>query len=323
MKLVTYRDRDAQARLGVAVGDAIHACPPGPTLLELLGDETRLRAVAARAETDPVDVIAADAVELLAPIPVPPSIRDFLSFERHLRTVSGRDPGPDWYRLPIFYFSNPAGVFGPRDDIPVPPGCSRFDYELEVAAVVGRPGYNLSPGEAESHIAGYLVLGDFTARDLQATEMKLMLGPAKGKDTATSYGPWLVTPDELTDRRSGHTFDLQMTASVNGRPYSEGNLDSMYWSFPELLSYASRGTYVKPGDIIGSGTVGSGCILELSIEHGPAAYPWLTPGDEVTLEVEALGRLAHRIVTGPQLRPLRDGRGALAPAAVNSVGAAS
>lgn len=312
MRLATYRDRDAQVRLGVAVGDAIHACPPGPTLLELLGDETRLRALATLAETDPVEVIAADAVELLAPIPVPPSIRDFLSFERHLRTVSGRDPDPDWYRLPIFYFSNPAGVFGPRDDIPVPPGCTEFDYELEVAAVIGRPGHNLSPEAAESHIAGYVVLADFSARDLQAREMKLMLGPAKSKDTATSFGPWLVTPDELEARRSGHTFDLQMKASVNGRTYSEGRLDSMRWSFPELVAYASRGTHVRPGDIIGSGTVGRGCILELSIEHGPEDYPWLTPGDEVLLEVEALGRLTHRIVRGPSLRPLRTERATLA-----------
>ena len=305
MKFASFRDHDGQPRLGVVVGENIHSCPPGLALLDILGDPDLVHAAGANALSDPVDVVSAAAVELRAPIPVPPSVRDFLSFERHLRTVSGKDPDPDWYRLPIFYFSNPAGIFGPRAEIPIPPGCMQFDYELEVAAVIGAPGHNLSPQQAESHIAGYFVLCDFSARDLQAREMPLMLGPAKGKDTATSCGPWFVTADELEDRRSHHTYDLRMTASVNGKPYSEGRLDSMIWSFPELVSYASRGTRVVPGDIIGSGTVGAGCILELSIEHGSDAYPWLEPGDEVVLEVEKLGRLQHRIAPGPPLKPLR------------------
>lgn len=305
MKFVSFRHDDAQPRLGVVVGERIHACPPGLGLLDILGDPEMLRATGEAALSEPADVVPTATVELLAPVAAPPSVRDFLSFERHLRTVSGRDPDPDWYRLPIFYFSNPAGIFGPQADIPVPPGCTQFDYELEVAAVIGAGGYNLSAEEAESHIAGYCVLCDFSARDLQAREMRLMLGPAKGKDTATSCGPWLVTPDELEQRRSGCTFDLRMTASVNGTQYSEGRLDSMIWSFPELVSYASRGTRVMPGDIIGSGTVGSGCILELSIEHGSSEYPWLEPGDEVTLEVEGLGALKHGIVSGPPLKPLR------------------
>jgi 2-keto-4-pentenoate hydratase/2-oxohepta-3-ene-1,7-dioic acid hydratase in catechol pathway len=311
MRFASFRHHDAQPRLGVVVDEHIHACPPGLTLLDILGDPEMLRATGEAALDDPADIVETATVELLAPVAVPPSVRDFLSFERHLRTVSGRDPDPDWYRLPIFYFSNPAGVFGPHADIPVPPGCTQFDYELEVAAVIGAPGYNLSPEEAESHIAGYCVLCDFSARDLQAREMRLMLGPAKGKDTATSCGPWLVTPDELDERRSGNTFDLRMTASVNDRQYSEGRLDSMIWSFPELVSYASRGTRIMPGDIIGSGTVGSGCILELSIEHGSEKYPWLEPGDAVTLEVDGLGALRHRIVAGPPLRPLRTAKAAV------------
>lgn len=305
MKFASFRHHDAQPRLGVVVDENIHACQPGLTLLDVLGDPEMLRATAEAAVSEPADVVPTATVELLAPIPAPPSVRDFLSFERHLRTVSGRSPDPDWYRLPIFYFSNPAGIFGPQADIPVPPGCAQFDYELEVAAVIGVGGYNLSAEEAESHIAGYFVFCDFSARDLQAREMRLMLGPAKGKDTATSCGPWLVTPEELEQRRSGCTFDLHMTASVNGTQYSDGHLDSMIWSFPELVSYASRGTRVVPGDIIGSGTVGSGCILELSIEHGSSKYPWLEPGDEVTLEVDGLGALTHRIVAGPTLKPLR------------------
>jgi 2-keto-4-pentenoate hydratase/2-oxohepta-3-ene-1,7-dioic acid hydratase in catechol pathway len=308
MRFASFLDAEARMRVGVVRDQAVYACPAGRTLLELLGDEVALREAGEAALAAPAFVTAIDELELLAPVPVPPSFRDFLSFEQHLRTVSGRAPDADWYRMPVFYFSNPAGIFGPRSLIPVPPGCTNFDYELEVAAVIGRAGFNLSPDEAEAHIAGYSVLGDFTARDLQAAEMKLMLGPAKGKDTASSCGPWLVTPDELHPRRSERTFDLEMTASVNGREYSRGRLDTMHWSFPELVAYASRGTHVKPGDIIGSGTVGRGCILELSLEYGEAQYPWLQPGDEVVLEVEALGALTHRIVRGAELHPLRDSR---------------
>jgi 2-keto-4-pentenoate hydratase/2-oxohepta-3-ene-1,7-dioic acid hydratase in catechol pathway len=182
--------------------------------------------------------------------------------------------------------------------VAVPPGCTWFDYELEVAAVVGRGGSDLHPEEAEAHIAGYTILCDWSARDLQAREMRQRLGPAKGKDSATSLGPWLVTPDELADRRRGNGFDLRMTATVNGRVYSDGNWSTVYWSFGQLLAYASRGTTLRPGDVFGSGTVGRGCILELSGLHGEEEYPWLRPGDEVTLAVERLGELHARIGPG-------------------------
>ena len=304
MRFATYHVGGPR-RLGVLADGLIHGCPPGASLVGLLADPNDLRAVGEQALTDPVEVVHPAEVTLDAPVPVPPSVRDFLAFEQHLVTVSGRDPDPDWYRLPIFYFSNPAAITGPADDIPVPPGCLQFDYELEVAAVIGRPGRNLTPAEAERHIAGYFVLCDFTARDIQAREMRLLLGPAKGKDTATSCGPYLVTPDEIEPYRSGRAFDLGAVAWVNGTRYSSGNLTSMYWSFAELVSYASRGTQVVPGDIIGSGTVGGGCIMELSQLHGPGRYPWLKPGDEVVIEIEALGRLTHRVVAGPPLHPLR------------------
>jgi 2-keto-4-pentenoate hydratase/2-oxohepta-3-ene-1,7-dioic acid hydratase in catechol pathway len=305
MRFATYHHADGPRRLGVLDGGLIHACPPGTGLLGLLADPGLLRAVGVRALADPAEVVRPADVTLDAPVPVPPSVRDFLAFEQHLATVSGRDPDPDWYRLPVFYFSNPAAITGPGADIPVPPGCLQFDYELEVAAVIGRPGRNLSPAEAQQHIAGYFVLCDFTARDIQAREMRLLLGPAKGKDAATSCGPYLVTPDELEPYRSRRAFDLKVSACVNGTRYSSGNLNSMYWSFAELVSYASRGTQVLPGDIIGSGTVGGGCIMELSRLHGADRYPWLKPGDEVVIEIEELGRLTHRVVPGPPLHPLR------------------
>jgi 2-keto-4-pentenoate hydratase/2-oxohepta-3-ene-1,7-dioic acid hydratase in catechol pathway len=317
MKFATYHHRDGARRLGVLADGLIHGCAPGLDLPGLLADADQLRRAGQHALTDPAEVVNPAHVTLDAPVPAPPSVRDFMAFEQHLATVSGRDPDPDWYQLPVFYFTNPAAIIGPHDPVPVPPGCTQFDYELEVAAVIGRPGRNLSPAEAEQHIAGYFVLCDFTARDIQAREMRLMLGPAKGKDTATSCGPYLVTPDELEPYRSGRAFDLQVTASVNGRRYSSGNLNSMYWSFAELISYASRGTQVVPGDVIGSGTVGTGCIMELMRRPG-GGYPWLKPGDEVVIEVAGLGRLAHRVVPGAPLRPLRPGTGTPAAAVAGS-----
>lgn len=179
-----------------------------------------------------------------------------------------------------------------------------FDYELEVAAVIGRPGGDLDPATAEAHIAGYTILADWSARDLQKVEMGVGLGPAKGKDGATTLGPYLVTPDELADARSGKGYALSMSAHVNDREYSRGDWSSLYWSFGQLLAYASRGTTLRAGDVIGSGTVGSGCILERQATHGPQEYPWLQPGDRVRLAVERLGEFTVDVVPGAAPVPL-------------------
>jgi len=216
------------------------------------------------------------AVRLLAPIPRPPSVRDFYAFEQHVasaRATRGLEVPPDWYGQPVFYFSNPAAIYGPEDEIPFPPASSAWDYELEAAAVVG----------ADGRIAGYTILNDWSARDLQRAEMTVGLGPAKGKDFATSLGPVLVTPDELGDLR------LEMTARVNGEERSRGNLGSIHWTFEELAAHAAENTRLVPGDVLGSGTVGTGCILE----HGDGR--WLGPGDEVELEIEAIGVLRNRV----------------------------
>jgi 2-keto-4-pentenoate hydratase/2-oxohepta-3-ene-1,7-dioic acid hydratase in catechol pathway len=170
---------------------------------------------------------------------------------------------------------------------------------------VGRGGSDLDPATAEEHIAGYLVMCDWSARDVQQHEMLGNLGPAKGKDTATSFSGFLVTPDELEPYRGGNAYLLAMTASVNGKLYSKGSFADIYWRFGQLLAYASRGTTLRTGDIIGSGTVGTGCILELSTVHGTQAYPWLQPGDSVRLEVEDLGVIESAIVPGPPVVPLR------------------
>ena len=212
---------------------------------------------------------------------------------------------PDWYELPVFYFSNPYAVVGQDDDVAIPPGSEALDYELEVAAIVGHAGSDLDPDDAERHIAGFCVMNDWSARDVQRREMKLSMGPVKGKDFATSLGPMLVTPDELASAQSGRAYDLTMTASVNGVEYSRASLADIYWSFAEMIAYASRGTRIEPGDIIGSGTCGTGCILELSLVHGSERFPWLQVGDVVELSVDRLGTLRNRVAAGAPLRPLR------------------
>jgi 2-keto-4-pentenoate hydratase/2-oxohepta-3-ene-1,7-dioic acid hydratase in catechol pathway len=277
---------DGRERVGVLRDGAIHGV--SRRLIDLLAHEELAEV------EDPVEIVPEADPRLRAPVPFPPAIRDFMGFEEHVVTsmrAIGREVDPVWYEIPVFYFTNPAGVRGPRDPVEISPGSAAFDYELEVAAVIGRPGANIPVAAAAEHIAGYSILCDWSARDLQEREMRVGLGPAKGKDTATSLGPWLVTPDELEGRRQGKGFDLAMTASVNGITYSTGNLADLFWSFEQMISFASRGTQLRAGDVIGSGTVGTGCILELSRVHGIERFPWLRPGDRVRLEVERLGSL--------------------------------
>jgi 2-keto-4-pentenoate hydratase/2-oxohepta-3-ene-1,7-dioic acid hydratase in catechol pathway len=300
----TYVGEDGVARAAVWNGDRLHPVPEPVGLLDLLGDDgTRLRQAAERARQE--SAVDPAVVRLLPPVPRPPSVRDFMAFEEDVVTASAAVGGtvdPLWYRQPVFYFSNPASLLGAHDPVAVSPGNRAFDYELEVAAVIGREGADLSPEEAIDHGAGYVLFCDWSARDLQGPEMRIGLGPAKAKDTASSCGPWMLTPDELPT-------GLAMTASVNGKPYSAGVLDALYWSFGEMIAYASRGTRVVPGDLIGSGTVGTGCILELSRVHGSQAYPWLVPGDRVRLEADALGAIESRVVPASPVVPLRATRG--------------
>ena len=232
-------------------------------------------------------------VRILAPVPCPPSVRDFYAFEAHVanaRKRRGLDMVPEWYEVPAFYFSNPAATIGPDVAVPVPPGTDALDFELEAAVIIGRECADVAADRAWGVVAGFTIMNDWSARDLQRREMAIGLGPAKGKDFATSLGPWLVTLDELEDRRQGDHYDLMMTARVNGRELSRGNLSDLYWSFPQMIEHASRGTRLLPGDVIGSGTVGSGCILELGPEN---AGGWLGPGDVVELEIERLGVLRN------------------------------
>lgn len=302
MRFSSYRTSGGAEAVGVWRGERLHPVPGVTRLVDLLGDDgTRLRA-AGQAPTAALDL---SAVELLAPVPSPPSIRDFMAFEEHVANSTGRTVHPLWYEQPVFYFTNPAAVRGPHGDIAVPPGSAALDYEIEVAAVIGREGSDLSPDEAADHIAGFTLFCDWSARDLQAAEMRLHLGPAKGKDSANSFGPWLVTADELAPLASGRGYDVELAATVNGTAYSSGNLADLYWSFAEMVAYASRGTRVVPGDVIGSGTVGTGCILELSRVRGADAYPYLRPGDLVRIAGGPLGAIEARITAGRSAVPLR------------------
>lgn len=301
MRFLTYLDHTGQ-RAGLLQDDAIHALPQGATLRSLLGDDGEtLHEAGEQALRDPRDVIPLQGTRLCAPIPDPPTVRDFMTFESHYAgALMLGDPDatipPQWYQAPAFYFTNPYAVRGPMDDVPVPPGSSQFDFELEVAAIIGRGGRDIAATDADRHIAGYCLLNDWSARDLQFAEMAVRLGPAKGKDTALSLGPVLVTPDDLEPHRSGTSFALDMTAEVNGDVVGTDRWDSMHFSYAEMIAYASRGAEVRPGDVLGSGTCGGGCLAEMWGRKGLDAHPPLTPGDTVTISVEQIGSMTSRIV---------------------------
>jgi 2-keto-4-pentenoate hydratase/2-oxohepta-3-ene-1,7-dioic acid hydratase in catechol pathway len=245
-------------------------------------------------EGEPV-AIRLDEAKLLAPLPVPSSVRDFYAFEQHVKTSRqrrGLPMIPEWYEFPVFYFSNHRSIVGPDAPVKKPDYTQWLDFELEIACVIGKRGKNIPRENALDHIAGFTIMNDWSARDVQRKEMAVGLGPAKGKDFATSLGPALVTLDELEDRRRGEHWDLKMTARINGKEVSSGNVKDLYWTFAQMIERASRECELVPGDVIGSGTVGTGCILEL----GPEVHRWLEPGDVVELEIERLGILKNRIV---------------------------
>ena len=268
MRLCTFSPAGApaQERPGRIEGDRV---------IELAGD-TLLQVLAHDGCADGAAEHRLKDVVLRAPIPRPPSVRDFLSFEEHVRNARrnrGEDVPREWYEVPVFYFSNPAAIYGPDEAIPHPEGSDSLDYELEVAAVIGR----------DELIAGFTIMNDWSARDLQVKEMTVGLGPAKGKDFATSLGPVVVTVEEFDGSAA------EMVARVNGEERSRGNLRDLFRPWDAIVEHAARNTRLVPGDLIGSGTVGTGCILE----HGDGR--WLRRGDEIELEVEGLGVLRNRV----------------------------
>ncbi len=261
---------------------------------------------------DEDDEAILDAVDLVfgPPLLRPTSLRDFYAFERHVATVWERRGGevPEaWYRLPVFYFSNVSEIRGPGDPVWAPSGSAELDFELEVCAVIDTPGRDLPADRAEAAIGGYTILDDWSARDLQRDETTVRLGPAKGKDFAASIGPWLVTPDELeTARAEGSTApDLAMTVDVvtpaGVVEVTRGSWASIRYSFGQMLERASADVTLRPGDLIGSGTVGGGCLLE--VRDGTLGR-YLQPGDEVVARVDRLGELRTPIVARPEVATL-------------------
>jgi 2-keto-4-pentenoate hydratase/2-oxohepta-3-ene-1,7-dioic acid hydratase in catechol pathway len=298
MKIARVLEAGA-ARAAVVDGAAVRvlAAEVGVDVLLAAGPAERSRLAARVTAERPLG-----EVRLLAPV-VPRAIRDFSVFEQHIEGVrrygDPRAAVPEvFYESPFCYFTNPHALTGTEDEIAVPPGCARLDFELEVAAVIGRDGRDLAPADADRHIAGYTIFNDWSARDLQISEMRLGLGTCKGKDFANTLGPWIVTSDELEPYRDGDRLDLTLSAEVNGTKLGTDSLANMAWSFPELVSYASRGTWVRAGDVLGSGTCGYGCLLELWGREGPDAHRPLQPGDTVALHVDGIGTLRNTVVAG-------------------------
>lgn len=225
-------------------------------------------------------------VKTAAPLPNPTSLRDFIAFEDHIAATSkkrGQPIPPEWYKAPVYYKGNHRTIIGPEEDLSWPLHTKKLDYELELACVIGRRGEDISEREAQDYIAGYTIMNDFSARDIQFQEMACRLGPAKGKDFATALGPCLVTPDEIADLGA-----LTMVARVNGEEWSRGRFGTIHWSFPQMIAHVSRGETIYPGDVFGSGTVGGGCGLEMD--------RYLNRGDVVELEIQPIGVLRTRVV---------------------------
>jgi 2-keto-4-pentenoate hydratase/2-oxohepta-3-ene-1,7-dioic acid hydratase in catechol pathway len=309
--------QDGIDRAGVVDGDQVHGLPVGETVLDLTqlglaGALERGEQLLAGGHSVPLQT-----VRLLPPLQ-PPSIRDFVAFEEHVegvvRSVSGdATVSEQWYAAPTFYFTNPHTLRATGDEISAPTGSEALDFELEVGAVIGAvpdsDGRNLTIADAHDAIFGYTIFNDWSARDIQGREMKVNLGPCKGKDFSTTLGPWIVTADEFEARHDAEGFlPIAMSVSINGEPFGSDLLSHMGWPFAELVAYASRNSRVVPGDVLGSGTAGTGCLAEIWGRVGSRTPPPLQPGDTVRMEVEGIGSIENRIVGGVQLAPVAPAR---------------
>jgi len=289
MKFATVSTLRASSQPAIVIGDRIHTLPyPDMQAVIAAGAEK----AASRASKE---ALTFDEVTFHSPIH-PTTLRDFYAFETHVKTANrnrGQEVPENWYKFPVFYFSNPNNNYGHEDEIPCPPYTQALDYELEIAVVISKRGMNLKSADVLDYIFGYTIFNDWSARDLQVQEMRVNFGPVKSKDFACSFGPVIVTPDELADRAAGRAgvYDLEMMARINGVEKSRGNFNTIYWSFGDMISRASQSVMLNPGDVIGSGTVGTGCLYELTKNQGP----WLNIGDVVELEIERIGVLRNTI----------------------------
>jgi fumarylacetoacetate (FAA) hydrolase len=287
MKFATISTLRASSQPALVIDDRVHTLPyPDMQAVIAVGAEK----AASRASKDSLSL---NEVTFHSPIQ-PATLRDFYAFETHVKTANrnrGQDVPENWYKFPVFYFSNPNNNYGHEDVIPYPVYTQALDYELEIAVVIGKPGINIKPEDAAAHIFGYTIFNDWSARDLQVQEMKVNFGPVKSKDFACSFGPVILTQEELADKAVGRpgVYDLSMVARVNGVEMSRGNFNDIYWSFGDMIARASESVRLSPGDVIGSGTVGTGCLYELTRNQGP----WLNHGDVVELEIERIGVLRN------------------------------
>jgi fumarylacetoacetate (FAA) hydrolase len=324
MKLVTFL-HDGQPQTGLVVQDKIFGLCSGAKALQLpelpatmlgflqLGDEAF--AIAHKIQHEIIrgnpllEPVSSSEKDLIAPVPHPTSCRDGYAFRQHVEAARRNRKVPmieEFDQYPIFYFTNHNAIQGPGDIVCMPDHFQKLDFELEVAVVIGKKGRNISAADADRYIAGYMIMNDMSARTLQMEEMLLNLGPAKGKDFSTVIGPWLVTPDELepfkVPAKPGHTgnnYNLSMRCSVNGIQVSSGNMKDMDWTFAEIIERCAYGVDILPGDVIGSGTVGTGCFLELNgtglLHDSSYNVQWLQPDDEVVMEIDGLGLLRNTI----------------------------
>lgn len=305
--LVVNLEQTAPRYLAVAASGSVPAPESVRTMRELLeggpGVQAFARDIAAWADhhREDIETMSISEIDLIAPVPRPTTMRDGYAFRQHVeaaRRNRGVEMIPEFDDFPVFYFTNPAAVSGPGDVEVLDDHLEKLDFELECAIVIGKEGRNISAAEADEYIFGYMIYNDWSARAMQMQEMKLNLGPAKGKDFANSFGPWLATRDELAEARidgdQGERYDLVMTASVNGTEVSRGNVKDMSWTFGQIVERASYGVMLQPGDVIGSGTVGTGCFLELN--GSGITNQWLQNGDMVELSIDRLGTLRNRVV---------------------------
>ena len=317
MKIVTYTHNQSSA-LGLLIGENIYTLK---AIASTMNDFLQMGEIAMEKaknieesilnSSSNLESVSLTETTLLAPVPNPASCRDAYAFRQHVATARrnrGVDMIPEFDQFPIFYFTNHNAILGPTDDIVcMPDHMQKLDFELEAAIVIGKKGRNIKAKDADDYIAGYLIMNDMSARALQMEEMRLNLGPAKGKDFCTIIGPYLVTKDELVDKKVetaeghvGNTYSLNMKCWVNGELLSEGNMRDMNWTFAEIVERCAYGADVLPGDVIGSGTVGTGCLLELNGSHkleNPNYEPvWLKDGDVVEMEIEGLGKIKNKVV---------------------------